>query len=569
MYSDLHRQCKLRLHTVMWSPPGSRLSCLSPYSQTLFFVTTPLLMSTPVNNAFDLAKLPLDLLEYIGLFFNSHEAFHLLTVSSGIHNVFARSVWRVVNTKTLMYAYEEIRDAAYAKYGHLVRKIDLAFDSTMLMGQAFSWVQLFPNVTTLEVHAHEDLRTQQANRLVEAVTELHDLRLLKLRMASVSQPLDLDAIASAIISRNGDKSKQRLQRLTIYFSDTQVDDSWTRVASCVRNIKSHVQCDIEVSLFLKVSSTPPTPDQVALLSPLLTGVTIYHMANDNICWAQRNRQMLCPLGTSTNITFPKLETLYLMVCCSSASIYDYADVTLAKFPRLQRVRISSDRCSNTVAVNETDPVTRWILTRSWPHLNDIWIPYPLDVILFKDMLAHQPHLLSLEIKISKDLADDHGRFKLEQILDKLPRLHTLHIGSVDSTVILCTNWTIKDDYIKHIQDCRLRTLSFSSVRLSVNVMELFFLLPKLNYIGFNECGIEDREAVLSMLKRVQQSNPMMYRHTIEYLSIFNLRTDNDWTAELVNVLIDTMSNLKKLKLYNAGGVMLFDVKQRHPHIKTF
>ncbi|KAI8866028.1 hypothetical protein GQ42DRAFT_159109 [Ramicandelaber brevisporus] len=80
---------------------------------------------TPDSSShFRLLDLPADLLEYLALYFDGKEGVRVLTVSSAFHDVFARSVWSVLSQAAIDVA-EPTRSDAYARYGRLVRKIDI------------------------------------------------------------------------------------------------------------------------------------------------------------------------------------------------------------------------------------------------------------------------------------------------------------------------------------------------------------------------------------------------------------------------------------------------------------
>src|SRR5437016_5005703 len=98
-------------------------------------------MST-VMSCLRLFDLPLDLLELLTLYFKSKEAVGVLTVSSNFHDVFARSVWHTITRRTIDVA-EPTRSSAFARYGHLVRSMDLFYE--LCSGfETHNWIQLFP-----------------------------------------------------------------------------------------------------------------------------------------------------------------------------------------------------------------------------------------------------------------------------------------------------------------------------------------------------------------------------------------------------------------------------------------
>ncbi|KAI8873290.1 hypothetical protein GQ42DRAFT_152907 [Ramicandelaber brevisporus] len=151
---------------------------------------------------FRLFDLPLDLLELLTLYFEGSEAVKILTASSNFHEIFARSVWHTITRRTIDVA-ELIRSHAYARYGHLVRSIQLSREFYIELG-LYNWAQLFPNVTSMGLGIVYDMEDVVTQMFMDAIADLHGLRSLEIDMDSNVPPFDLETLARMSVARHRD-----------------------------------------------------------------------------------------------------------------------------------------------------------------------------------------------------------------------------------------------------------------------------------------------------------------------------------------------------------------------------
>ncbi|KAI8868409.1 hypothetical protein GQ42DRAFT_164152 [Ramicandelaber brevisporus] len=90
--------------------------------------------------------LPYDILEEVATTcFSRREAVELLTVNSHFHDAFSRAVWHTINT--IDKSVKSISDAAWQRYGHLVRRASL--DINQIGAQ---WFEKMPSLVELKLY---------------------------------------------------------------------------------------------------------------------------------------------------------------------------------------------------------------------------------------------------------------------------------------------------------------------------------------------------------------------------------------------------------------------------------
>ncbi|KAI8872468.1 hypothetical protein GQ42DRAFT_153618 [Ramicandelaber brevisporus] len=152
-------------------------------------------------SCFRLFDLPLDLLELLTLYFEEKEAVKLLTVSSNFHEIFARSVWHTITINTIRVA-EPVRSSAYARYGHLVRSIDLIHNESEF--DPHNWAQLFPNTTSMAFDIIPVMKYGDKQSFMDAIAGLHGLRSLKINIESNLPPFEFETLATTLVARHHD-----------------------------------------------------------------------------------------------------------------------------------------------------------------------------------------------------------------------------------------------------------------------------------------------------------------------------------------------------------------------------
>ncbi|KAI8867589.1 hypothetical protein GQ42DRAFT_157787 [Ramicandelaber brevisporus] len=235
-----------------------------------------------------LLALPTELLEYLTLYFDSHEGYLLLTVSSSFHILFARSVWRVITRKTAAMP-EPTRSAAYARYGRLVRKVDLYVQLHEPI-ELPNWLALFPNTVKFGFDIREWMGSDQKQLIFDAISGLHGLRAVEVFIWTNRPPFDLDAIAKLLIARDKDHTKQSVRQLEIIFGDSTRSDSWIVLNRFVSEMDLLKLAKLRIRV--RTEGNDPTPAQFAALRPYLAEIPYGRFIDEmNECHAMRNRNL--------------------------------------------------------------------------------------------------------------------------------------------------------------------------------------------------------------------------------------------------------------------------------------
>ncbi|KAI8872466.1 hypothetical protein GQ42DRAFT_153617 [Ramicandelaber brevisporus] len=216
-----------------------------------------------------------DLLELLTLYLKASEAVKLLTVSSNFHEIFARSVWHTITINAIRVA-EPVRSSAYARYGHLVRSIDLAYNESEF--DPHNWAQLFPNTTSMRFDIIPVMKYVDKQTFMDAVAGLHGLRSLTINMKINRPPFDLRTLARVLMARHRDPNKQSLREVAILFGvedemRERQEKSWNDLSSFVQTLsplRPSISLQIDMSRYFGV--VPPAPVQMDILRPYLTGV---------------------------------------------------------------------------------------------------------------------------------------------------------------------------------------------------------------------------------------------------------------------------------------------------------
>ncbi|KAI8871821.1 hypothetical protein GQ42DRAFT_154144 [Ramicandelaber brevisporus] len=403
--------------------------------------------------AFPLCDLPLDLLEHTGLFLSSSEAVPLLTVSRNFHDLFARSVWRVIGYKVLFYA-EPTRSAAFANYGQYVRKIDLLASPSMPI-KGLDWPQVFPNTSMFTFTIRRKMTLQQKQDYLNAIAEFQGLYSLVVSMETdlyrdvddgvntEKSLLDLAALANTLVSRNMASDKQRLQYLKVIqpvvpFHIRLVTSliDFVHTVSTIKNLVLHLDlagCDRARHL---------TTEEIATLRPHIVELpkTICWSGGD-VCKASWNRQLYSltaesiAAGATDYVIFPHLVSVKLMICCALATANDYTDWTPERFPSLQRLEFKEYNCGIKNATPGRTAAIQIIIAQKWPRLLTLMLNSALTAIGFNQMMDSNPQLQVLQVGINGSALDKNGRFDLVPVLECLPKLREFALRAPSNTKV--------------------------------------------------------------------------------------------------------------------------------------
>ncbi|KAI8867204.1 hypothetical protein GQ42DRAFT_60077 [Ramicandelaber brevisporus] len=513
---------------------------------------------------FRVVDLGQDLLEYLTLYFDSKESHPLLFVSTIFHDVFARSVWRVINRRTIDMA-EPTRSAAFARYGRLVRSINLRMQIYHLY-ETHDWSELFPNTTKLIFNVDEWLDKECKDSFFDAITTLHGLRSVDILIEDNYPPFNVEHLAKALIKRNQDRSNEPVHRLDIAFADHLYNETWRVAHDFVKDVEPLNLTELRVRM--RAGDDCPTPAQFAALRQYLTETSRYNLYSDTAdCFVHANRNLFSPSGSANEpLVFPQLQRFGLRTCCSSPDICDYSDFTPAKFPSLYSLELDAWYCPNMADGNELE-VAKQIVLQHWPKLEHLTLGRPIGDDFLGRIFEYHPKLSLFNTRLSHEMLAYSSAFKIERILKSLPYLNTLCLDG-QRDIILDTEWTTGRD-MERIATCNLNYMEFSYMQLSSRLLDFLLRLPKLVSLRLWDAVLADNDTAISVLKQVQAGKGCEHGCGIKdlYLSIVNV--EESWPTNLVLELVAAMPQLEKMSLHGSGvAATVKALCERFPHLSV-
>ncbi|KAI8866619.1 hypothetical protein GQ42DRAFT_165375 [Ramicandelaber brevisporus] len=532
---------------------------------------------TPDSSShFRLLDLPADLLECLALYFDGKEGVRVLTVSSAFHDVFARSVWRVLCRKAIDVA-EPTRSNAYTRYGRLVRKIDLL--GCLYKGfDLHNWLELFPNTIVFGTDIQEDMSVKQKQLTFDTISGLHGLRVVELYLGSNQSPFDLEALAASLIARNQNSAKQPVRQINILFSATDHSEPWAAVHRFVDAVAvlSLESLRIEMSLGIR---SPPTPAQFTSVRPYLVRMPHVEIYESDIdCFDEHNRRLFVMDGVS-NIRpmCPFLTRITLYVCCGSPDIYDYKDITSANFPQLQSLDVSIRVCTNHADGNE-DAALQKILNQHWPSVTDMRLCGSLNASVIDTAFLCNTHLTHVDLEIGHGMADEIGVFHIERVLASLSALSSITLRCHDG-ITLETQWSDYSHWEK-IKPPKLLYIDIEAATITAQMLKLMTMLPKLVRVQFSECIIDNESAAIAILKQVHEDKTAhnsdtggddvdgLYPSSPMSFNVFNFDDEAPfWSCEVIASFVAAISQIESIGLFGYSNETVNAIRERFPNIE--
>ncbi|KAI8873100.1 hypothetical protein GQ42DRAFT_160778 [Ramicandelaber brevisporus] len=523
-------------------------------------------------SCFRLFDLPLDLLELLTLYFEGSEAVKVLTVSSNFHEIFARSVWHTI-TMTTIDVTEPIRSRAFARYGHLVRSIQLYNNFDIELG-LYNWAQLFPNVTSMTFDIGSYMEEDIVQTFMDAIANLHGLRLLEIDMDGNLPPFDLETLATVLVARHGDPNKQSVRELTIVFrklEDNENDDeesSWADLSSFVQTLSPLLPpINLKIDMCGFGCVVTPTPAQMDIPRPYLTDMpSLDNVENENGCVALRNRQVFSPSGTRENpLVFGRLGRLNISVCCASPLLFDYSDFTPAKFPAMKWLDITEINCSHQT-VEGADSAMQVLLLQQWPKLKDLQVNGDgLTLSIMDTLIELNPQLTSLDTRINRNNSEGDNIFMLERVAGRLPHLTSfdLHVGFSN---VVDSNW-LQTASLVDIQSSKLTLVSIRWTTVTPQLLEVLLALPSLRDVSLWNCALAEPELATNIFKKHRHTIKESAKIGINKLTISTRGGNDGWSTELVLELVACLPHLKSCNIYGDGDAIESAIREQYPHIR--
>ncbi|KAI8869194.1 hypothetical protein GQ42DRAFT_163595 [Ramicandelaber brevisporus] len=515
----------------------------------------------PVADHFRLLDLPFDLREYISQFVDRKTAARLLTLSSGFHELLARSVWRCIDKNVFnSNVSNETRTSAFARYGRLVRRVDIQRPLDEL-DHSIDLSQQLPNVTVYKLDVGNDgSSNEQALHLIKAVSGLHGLRSLEVVFDTYSLQFCLEPLADALVSRQQNQSWQRLQRLKLDFKSYKANCPWSGMADFVAKVTPLQIDDFEIAP-QGHSSLYPTAEQIALIAPHLTSVPfIYTPKCLPKCKAHHNSIIYSPQSPSGNgepVVFSQLEILDVKLCCASSTVHDYVDFTPAKFPRVETMNFYVIKCGRDIM--SKDPMFMHpVLSHCWPTVSNMKL-HGIDYssILYSILDLH-PQVINLHVETDNFgfIAPQGNHFSLADIVKRLPMLDKLNIELNREDIFYGGSANdangSEDSDLVYIKNSQLRKILVGSLFLTSGCLEMLYMLPKLKLLMIASCDLDDPEGTLEKFERIKQLNSTMdsgkYGASIESIHFGYIDFEHSpwWSIEMVIAIAAAAPNIYEM-----------------------
>ncbi|KAI8868271.1 hypothetical protein GQ42DRAFT_44138 [Ramicandelaber brevisporus] len=331
------------------------------------------------------------------------------------------------------------------------------------------------------------------------------------------------------------------------------------------------------------ASDYPTAEQMALIAPHLTGIPNIKISDDiSPCRAHHNRIFYRSQYLSGNdglVVFPHLKSLRIYLCCAS-SVYDYADFTPARFPRVETVNIIMFDCRRRTMYSGRASVHP-ALSQCWPNASTVELYGVTTSSALYALLDHNPQITNLRVETSSHRTNNAqiSRFSLADILKRLPMLDTLSIklstgerfygnseNGADSN---------EDNDLLYIKNSRLKNIHIKHLTMTGECLEVLYMLPKLKDIAFMYCNLDNPEVALEKVKRIQKLNKTRKRGKYG-ASIGHIRFEyikfkgyGYWPVKLAVAMVAAAPNIKKVTLEGDASELISAIRKRFPTITLF
>ncbi|KAI8872765.1 hypothetical protein GQ42DRAFT_59833 [Ramicandelaber brevisporus] len=534
-----------------------------------------------VASHFRLLDLPFDLRECVSQFVDRRTAARLLALSSGCHELFARSVWccidkRVFNSR----ASNETRASAFVRYGRFVRRVHLQGPLDGL-DYSIDLSQLLPNVTVYKFEVGTFCTNKkQALHLIQAVSGFHGLRSLEVAVGTNYHQFCLEPLVDALVSRQQNQNWQHLQSLKLEFLPHSNNCPWADMANFVSKVTPLQIDDFDITMNGSTRGYP-IAEQMALIGPHLTNSPVIHAsAARSHCQAHHNRIIYSPPALSGNngpVVFSCLESLRVSLCCASSAVYDYSDFTAVKFPLVEKLDITIFDCGKGIMLR--DPAfVHPALSQCWPSVSAMEL-YGITSSALYTLLDHNPQVTNLNVETTTIglYTGQTDRFSLADIVKRLPMLETLYILSTVQHKFY-GNSENNADYNKernllYIKSSRLKDIRIHYLNITSDCLEMLYMLPSLEDITILACNLVNTVNALQKIDQIQQLNSTMERgkygasiQQIQFEKVgFNVY--HDWSIDLVVAMVAAAPNIKSIEIDRVTSELVSAITDRFPDIK--
>ncbi|KAI8868263.1 hypothetical protein GQ42DRAFT_44177 [Ramicandelaber brevisporus] len=404
---------------------------------------------------------------------------------------------------------------------------------------------------------------------MDAIAGLHGLRSLDINMNTYILSIHLERLAKTLVIRQCDPSKQSLRELVLFsnLSHEVMEEAemlWADLGTLVQTLSSfRPAISLKIDMCGSSRAYAPTPAQMDILRPRLTRIPEFDIVvNADRCMALHNRQYFSPSGTCDDpLVFDQLDMLSIGVCCASPPLFDYSDFTPAKFPVMRSMDMTEMKCNHRTEEGAESAV-QTLLAQEWPELKDLSFKYTgLTLSVLDKLIELNPQLTNLATGIRYNTDGTDGVFMLERVTGRLPHLTKLIIYGGPSMQI-DSDWLQAACFVD-ICSSKLTCVSIHDTMLIPRLFEVLFALPNLQEMTFWNCILTELELIMSIFNKHRQTAKEDATVGITRLTITNLSTISNWSAELILELIAALPHLNLCTIY-ANHVLRSVIRDKYP-----
>ncbi|KAI8871227.1 hypothetical protein GQ42DRAFT_5886 [Ramicandelaber brevisporus] len=442
---------------------------------------------------FRLFDLPGELVEYVSFFFDIGEAHKLLTVSSEFHSLFSRRLWWKLDSRVFSLP-QPIRSTAIARYGKLVRDIDLDDEICFTIkpdvdkgANIRDILSVFSGVATLCVWNDHQLLVSNRIQFRDIIMCFPSLYKLDIKMENDNEPYDLVTLALAINHRQSNRSMRPIESLVLVYFARSINNPWTRLSNFVQMILCTGIANIEINPRFLTPFLRPSQSELGLLSKYFVETPQLKKREDaQFCYATLNRILISgPSAGFHSCSYPQSRRLSIRTCCMGSDTYDYCDITPVNFPCIESIEINGHECINMIS-HSYPPAWKKVLLQNWHHLYELTLSVSMTCEQLVTVLERNCRLTSLDIWLYPKMLDENSVFNLAKILPVFPKLQRLTIHG--NNIFKLDSNPDYDDY-EVLAQLQIYNIQLSGLVLSSRIFKLLYCLPELEMIAINHCRL--------------------------------------------------------------------------------
>ncbi|KAI8870879.1 hypothetical protein GQ42DRAFT_10653 [Ramicandelaber brevisporus] len=509
----------------------------------------------------NLLDLPRDILLYLTDFFECFEAFPSLAVSSQFHDLFARSVWRMLGPKA--YKLDPItRSAAFARYGHLVRLVMLPMNIRIPLLYPLNWHLKLPHVVGFCFTINNKLGAEFRRRIFVGIRSLVNLHRLTAFFEIEKAPYTTDGLASVIVARHRDATKRKLIEVSLIVTDDYGSAPWDACVRFCKKLKPLNIAKLGVDGYPTMDIPPPSAAQCHILAPYLVSIAPSTGNNIGICASQLNARYF----NDKSLVFPMVETLTLTLCCHRMEVFDPNCITPERFSNLQKLYIlETEICVHSVEDLRADCLA--ICTRRWPYLTHMIMCAMIDQAGLERIFRVNPQLTSFTLMYQHDRMRMNRGVKhiveatmnLERLVHLLPQLQSIHIVGPATLRLDYKSQAASD----HIVGRYLARVKIDDCSISPAILIWLLSLPKLKEVLFENVALSDPKSALKLIKRIRKKPIQRRSHDSVRLAFPDVKL----SEECSQVLVEWVAAMPTLQyVCEADAALRQKIHRRCPYL---